>query len=253
MAAPSVEIDKLLVSSENYTLYKMCAIINAVYDISKGKFIGEHQMATDSPAQVWYCDTKPGISDLIGPFLDAFPEPSDDPVNEPKIFKIFMPTDEQRRQLDTLFISGSCHFYVAWPSTNRPRRLIWEWNVKVSDLNLRTKAGREEKVQRTARLQEEGKAVFSQIQAVFTEDFVNLVIAQEKQQRFDYDRAIPTGKKNARTISSDEYGTLMRRMDRGGFYRHDPAMLKIWKTPSDIHHHIVIEEEGAAPVTSHAQ
>jgi hypothetical protein len=248
MTTPSVEIDKLLVSSENYTLYKMCAIINAVYDISKGKFVGAHQMATDSPAQVWYCDGKPGISDLVKPLLDAFPEPSDDPVNEPKIFKIFMPTDEQRRELDTLFTSGSCHFYVAWPSTGWPRRLIWEWNVKVNDLNLRTKAGREEKVQRTAHLQEEGKALFSQIQAAFTTEFIELVIAQEKQQRFEYDRLIPTGKKNARTISSDEYGILMRRMDRGGFYSHEPTMLKIWKTPSGIHHHIVIQEEGAAAV-----
>jgi len=247
------ELEKLLVMSDNYTLYKLCAIINAVYDLSKGTFLGEERMATDRPAEVFYSNYNPGITDIVRGVLDAFPEQSEHPTSEETVFKIFLPTEEQRRQLDALFTSGTCYFYIAWPSTSSPRRLIWEWKARVSDLNLRTKAGREEKVRRTAALQEEGKVIFNRIRNIFTRDFADLVIAQEKQQRFEYDRLIPTGKKNARTISSDEYSILMRRMDQGGFYIDEPTMLKIWKTPSGIHHHIVIQDEGVAAVIGPTQ
>lgn len=243
MTTPVVELEKLLILSDNYTMYKMCAIINAVDYLARGRFVDAAMMARDSPANVWYCNDKPGISDIVRPILDAFSEPSDNPVNEAKFFKIFMPTEEQRRLLDDLFTCGSCHFYEAWPCNGRPRRLIWEWLVKVSDLNLRTKAGREEKERRTTHLQEEGKALLNRIKAVFTADFADLVINQEKQQRSEYDRLIPTGKKNARTISSDEYGFILRRMDRGRFFIENPAMLKVWKTPSDVQHHEVVKEE----------
>ena len=221
----------------------MCAIINAVDYLARGEFVGAALMARDSPAHAFYRHDNPGsIGEIAGAVLDAL-DPCEVDENGWKTYKIFMPTEDQRRLLDGLFTSGSCHFYEAWPCTSSPRRLVWEWLVKVSDLNLRTKAGREEKVRRTAHLQEGGKALLNQIKATFTADFADLVINQEKQQRFEYDRLIPTGKKNARTISSDEYGSILRRMDRGGFYRQEPAMLKVWKTPSDVQHHVVIEEE----------
>ena len=239
---PVVELEKLLILSDNYTLYKMCAIINAVDYLARGRFVGEAMMARDSPAEVYYNVTNPStVGEIVGPILDIL-NPCEEDESGLKTYKIFMPTEEQRRLLDGLFTSGSCHLYEAWPCTSGPRRLIWEWVVKVSDLNLRTKAGREEKVRRTAHLQEEGKALLNQIKAVFTADFADLVINQEKQQRSEYDRLIPTGKKNARTISSDEYGSILRRMDRGGFYSHEPAMLKVWKTPSDVQHHEVLQE-----------
>lgn len=236
------ELEKLLLMSDNYTLYKLCAIINAVYHLSNGTFVGEERMATDSPAEVFYSNYNPGITDIVRAALDAFPEQSEYSTTEETVFKIFLPTEEQRRQLDTLFTSGTCYFYMAWPSTTNPRRLVWEWKAKVSDLNLRTKAGREEKVRRMAALQEEGKMLLNRIRNTFTADFADLVIAQEKQQRFDYDRAIPTGKTNARMISSDEYDRLLRQMDRGGFYIEEPAMLKIWKTPSDVQRWTIAEK-----------
>jgi len=225
----------------------MSAIIQAVYGLANGAFRGECRITSDSsPAYIPYNDESPGISDIIKNVLDELQESCDYDINNWKYYKIFMPTEEQQSIFAGFFKSGRCYFSRSSPCTCYPRRFIWEWIVKVDDLNLRTKLGREERDMRTKLIQEEAKILLNKIRNLFTPEFTSLIIAQEREQRVEYDKLIPTGKKNAIEISIEEYNQILKKMDRvtysPGHFTSDVIKLRVWKTPSDVQHWDVIKE-----------
>jgi hypothetical protein len=225
----------------------MSAIIQAVYDLAKGQFRNECRVTSDSsPAYIPYNDETPGISDIIKNLLDELQELYDYDINNWKYYKIFEPTEEQCKIFNNYFKSGRCYFSTTSPSTCNPRRLVWNWSVKLDDLNLRTKIGREERDMRTKHIQEEAKILLNRIRNLFTPEFTSLIIAQEKHQRLEYDRLIPTGKKNAIEISIEEYNQILKKMDRVrysiGHFTSDVIKLKVWKTLSDVQHYELIKE-----------
>jgi len=221
----------------------MSAIIHAVNDLANGKFRGEERIKSDlSPAGISYNEQTPGISDIIKDILDEFQEPYDTNTNW-KEYKIFSPTKEQHDIFNGFFKSGSCYFSTTSPNTCYPRRLVWDWSVKLDDLNLRTKIGREERDMRTKHIQEEAKLLLNRIRNIFTPEFTSLIIAQEREQRLEYDRLIPIGKKNAREVTQQEYNRILKKMDRyqwNNWFSSDINMIRIWKTPSDVQHYEVV-------------
>ena len=221
----------------------MSAVIHAVNYLANGEFRGEERIKSDvSPAEILYNDQNPGISNIIKGILDEFQEFYDTNTSW-KYYKVFMPTEEQCNILASYFKSGRCYFNTASSSTCYPRRFVWEWIVKVDDLNLRTKLGREERDRRTKHIQEEAKILLNRMRNLFTPEFTSLIIAQEREQRLEYDRLIPIGKKNAREVSKEEYNKILKKMDRyQNWFSSDIDNVRIWKTPSDVHHYEAVNK-----------
>ena len=223
-------LERLFILVDNYTLYKMSAIITAVRTISKGYYRGDVYVQTNKPGTIEYTEEHPGISEYIKDFIDAFKEPE-----SRSTYELFDPTDQQVALLNTFFTTGSCSFHRGGVGGSMSIHLIWTWTIKTLDLNLRTKAGRAERDARAKTMIEEAKALLKKIQDLMTPEFIATVIEQEKAQRLEYDVLIPTGKKYAREITSEECNCLLRRFDKGSCYIRN-AMMRIWKTPSGVLH-----------------
>lgn len=221
-------LEQLFILVDNYTVYKMSAIITAVRDISKGYYRRNVYVQTNKPGTIEYSQEHPGISEYIKDFIDAFKEPE-----SRSTYQLFDPTDQQVALLNTFFTTGSCSFHRG--GVGMSVHLIWTWTIKTVDLNLRTKAGRAERDARAKTMIEEATALLKKIQDLMTPEFIATVIEQEKAQRLEYDVLIPTGKKHAREIASEECDRLLRRFDKGSCYRSGP-MMRIWKTPSGVLH-----------------
>jgi hypothetical protein len=203
----------------------MSAIITSIDDLSKGIFGGGIRVKTNRPGTVEYTPTYPGISDYIRELLDIFETPE-----EPNTYRVYDPTRQQISLLNTFFTVGHCGMW------RQPTRLVWEWIVKTDDLNLRTKAGRDERDARRARMIAESLSLLGKIKALMTPEFIEQVSKQEQKERLEYDVLIPTGKKHARELMSNELDALLKKMDRGGYYTSTPVKVCFWKTPSDVLH-----------------
>jgi len=227
MSDPLVQ---LFILVDNYTLYKMSAIITSINDLSKGIFSGSIRVKTNRPGTVEYTPTYPGISEYIRELLDIF-----ETFEEPNIYHVYDPTSQQISLLNTFFTVGHCCMWRT-SGTMQPTRLVWEWIVKTDDLNLRTKAGRTERDARRARMIVESLSLLGNIKALMTPEFIEQVSKQEQKERLEYDVLIPTGKKHARELMSNELDALLKKMDRGGYYTSTPVKVCFWKTPSDVLH-----------------
>ena len=219
-------LERLFILVDNYTVYKMSAIITAIFDLSEGHYRGDVYVKTGKPGIMY----GPSISEYIGDFIEAFREPE----NTSSSYKVFDPTDQQIKLLNTFFTTGSCIFYRG--CVGMSVHLIWKWHVNTDDLNLRTKDGRDERDSRSNRMKEEAIALLKKIKDLMTPEFIARIIDQERKQRLEYDVLIPTGKKYAREIRSEDCDILLRRFDRGSIHFPKDDILRIWKTPSDVLH-----------------
>lgn len=220
-------LERLFILVDNYTVYKMSAIIRAVFDLSEGCYDSNVYVQTNKPGIMY----GPSISEYIGEFIEVFREPE----NTSSAYKVFDPTDQQIKLLNTFFTTGFCSFHRGCVGGSMAVHLIWRWHVNKDDLNLRTVAGRAERDARSNTMKEEAIVLLKKIKD-FMPEISKTIIEQEKAQRLEYDVLIPTGKKYAREIRSEECGRLLRRFDRGSIYFPKDDILRIWKTPSDVLH-----------------
>ena len=237
-------LEHLFILVDNYTVYKMSAIIEALRDLSEGRYQGSVYVQTGKPGTIEYSNEHPRTSEYIRDFIEAFREPED----TSSTYKVFDPTDQQVKLLNTFFTTGFCSFHRGGVGGSMAVHLIWKWHVNKDDLNLRTKAGRADRDSRVNTMKDEARALLKKIRDLMTPEFNTTIIEQERKQRLEYDVLIPTGKRYAREIISEECDRLLRRFDRGSVYTKN-TMMRIWKTPSDVLHVERIDNLNPPPST----
>jgi len=240
-------LEKLFMLVDNHTIYRMLGLVIAVDTLVKKRFKEDIRARPHQPGESYYYDGKDEVLMSLdfnviikhicevanlNPGIDGYM----------KSFNIYDPTGEQQRILSSLFTHAKCFFNRMSANTGYPARIVWEWIIKTDDLNLRTKAGREEHERRKLKSFEEANVILDHIRKLIQTEYMNLIIAQDRLQRDELDALIPVGKKNAIEIGPDEYDAILKRLEVGSFYMQDKAAkLKIWKTPSGVRHYERVE------------
>jgi hypothetical protein len=240
-------LEKLFILVDNHTIYRMSAIILAVDTLVKKRFkedvrarphsVGESRYYNGADEFLMSLDFNVIMkhiceSSMTEPYIDGYL----------RSFNIYDPTRQQEYMLSSLFTYATCSFNRASANTGYPARIIWEWIIKTDDLNLRTKAGREEHEKRKLKSFEEANILLGEIRKLIQSEYMDLVVGQDRYQTAELDALIPVGKKNAIEVSPDEYDAILKRLEFGSFYMQDKtAKLKIWKTPSGVRHYELIE------------
>jgi len=243
----SKTLEKLFILVDNHTIYRMSAIVVAICTLTKNRFEDAVRARCHLPGQSHFYDgddifTKGLDFNIIMRHIcqEANMEPEIDGYL--RSFNIYEPIDQQLYILSSLFTYAKCYFSRMSANIGYPARIGWSWIIKIDDLNLRTKAGREEKRKRELKTLEEAILIMSHIKTLVQSDYMNIVVAQDRVQRDELDALIPVGKKNAIEVGPDEYDAILKRLEFGEFYMRDKtAKLKIWKTPSGIRHWTLIE------------
>jgi hypothetical protein len=246
----SKTLEKLFILVDNHTLYRMSGIVIAVDTLVNKRFKEDVRARPHLPGTSHYYDgTDVLLTSLdyniimkriceaanVDPGIDAYL----------RSFNIYDPTEEQQRILSSLFTYAKCFFSRMSANTGYPARILWEWIIKTDDLNLRTKAGREEHQRRKLKSFEEATILLGEIRKLVQSDYMNLIVTQDKTQRDELDAIIPVGKKNAIEVGPDEYSAILKRLELGYFYMQDKsAKLKIWKTPSGVRHCERVESQA---------
>ena len=238
----SKTLEMLFMLVDNYTLYRMSAIISAIATLSKNRFADEVQAKICTPGKDSYyngsdMDLKELDFNVIMNEICNRANLQDETDGYLRFFDIYEPTEEQLRILSGLFTYVKCGFMRMFANTMYPARITWNWYVKVDDLNLRTKLGRAEKARREEKSKEEAIALLFKIRGLVRTDFLEKAIKQDMEQKAERDALIPVGKKNAVEMSGYEYDIIMKKLELGGFWAQDmSSMLRVWKTPSGVRH-----------------
>lgn len=240
-------LEKLFMLVDNHTIYRTSAIITAISTLTKNRFEDVVRARSHLPGQSHFYDGE----DIFTKGLDVniiMRHICQEAMSETEVdgyqrsFNIYEPIDQQLHILSSLFTYAKCYFSRLSSNISYPARIGWSWIIKVDDLNLRTKAGREEKEKRELKTFEEATIILSEIKRLIQSDYMNLLVAQDRVQRSELDALIPVGKKNAIEVSPDEYDSILKRLEFGEFYMQDKTVkLKIWKTPSGVRHHERVE------------
>ena len=240
-------LEMLFMLVDNYTLFRMSAIICAISTLSKNRFEDEVQAKIGSSGRYPYYN---------GSDIDIKEQDYNVIMNEIcnqanleggvdgyfRYFDIYEPTEEQLRILSGMFTYVRCGFMRMYPNCGYPARISWYWYVNVDDLNLRTKLGRAEKLRREEKSKNEAIELLFKIRGLVRTDFLQQLIKQDMQQKAERDDLIPVGKKNAINVTASEYDAIMKKLELGGFWIEDKmTMLRIWKTPGGVRHHEVIK------------
>lgn len=240
-------LEKLFILVDNHTIYRTSAIVVAIDTLVKKRFKEDVRARHHEAGECHYyngADTfLTGLDFNV--IMKCICEAS---MSEPGIdgylrsFNIYDPTRQQQYILSSLFSYASCSFNRMSANTGYPARIVWEWIIKTDDLNLRTKAGREEHERRKLKSFEEATMILDHTRKLIQSEYMDLLVAQDRYQRNELDALIPVGKKNAIEVSPDEYDAILKRLEFGEFYMQDKtAKLKIWKTPSGVRHWELVE------------